>query len=423
MLAFLITGTNQSQLPIMKKTVGYLVGVVLIFLVVVVAHERRDTRLLQARIAEAKNALDCMARERQALADEVARLNQVRKGDRALIGQLWDLAHNARSKPAAMSEASKSSEYDISKLKDMAATSGGNLDRVIHRILTPDRLHASLERHAAEPAFWVAAASMCKDLDQARQYLETAAARFPESAIAQAALIESRKGESKADATTRMAIANLRKADPTSSLADHYEAYFQFKNGDSAAGLQALAAASEKDRHADHRMELMMNRYQCLLENGCSDGGALALSAFTLSFDHLPMVREVSRQALDQVQAASAAGQTELALQPTDYLLRIGRNLSASGRFLVYDRVGMELQQAALAAQHRLYDSAGNTAQVREVDAQLGAVRARAVQINAMAAGFGGVLAQMTDQEIVHYIESTLLQGEFATLQRMKPTP
>lgn len=82
-----------------------------------------------------------------------------------------------------------------------------------------------------------------------------------------------------------MAIENLRKADPASSLADHYDACFRFREGDKAGALEALAAASQNDRFADNRMELMMSRHQSLLENGCSDGGALALSAFSLGFE------------------------------------------------------------------------------------------------------------------------------------------
>jgi len=379
--------------------------------------------MLTARLAETQAELECKAAECQALGGQIAELSRGQEGDRALIGQLWALVHAARSKPAPATNGSGPGVYDIAKLKGMAAASGGNLDGLIRQILTPDRLAATLNRHANEPGFWVAAASLCGDPAQARLYLQTAATRFPESAIAQAAFVESMKGESRADTATLAAIANLRKADPLSSLADHYEAYFRFKEGDAPAGLGALAAASEKDRFADHRLESLMNRYQCLLENDCSDGGALAVSAFTLSFDHLPMLREVSQQALGQVQTAIAAGQPELALQTTEYLLRIGRNLSASGRFLVYDRMGMELQTAALETQKKLYASAGKAGQVQEVDFQLGAIAARATQVNAMAAGFGGVLERMTDQDIVRYIDSTLMHGEFTTLHRMTPTP
>jgi tetratricopeptide (TPR) repeat protein len=260
---------------------------------------------------------------------------------------------------------------------------------------------------------------MCGDPAQALQYLESAAAQFPQSAIVQAALIEAKKDLPQADAATRTAIDNLRKADPTSSLADHYDAYFRFKEGKVKEGIEALAAASEKDRFADQRLELMMSRYDLLLENGCSDGGALALSAFSLPFSHLPMLRETGQQVLQQAQAAHSAGQTELAIQTADYLARIGRNLSASGRFVIYDRVGMELQTAALEAKRRFHSAAGNSYQVGELDFQIGAIQARSAKVNDMAGAFGGILANMTDEGIVRYIESTLMHGEFSTLQSL----
>jgi hypothetical protein len=294
---------------------------------------------------------------------------------------------------------------------------------VIRQVLTPADLNATLERHADEPAFWVAAASLCGEPAKALGYLETAASRFPTSAIAQAALIEAKRALPRADEATVSAIENLRKADPTSSLADHYDAYFRFKEGDVAGAVQAAAAAGEKDRFADHRLELLMSRYQCLRENGCSDGGALALSAFSLGFEHLPMLREVSLQALEQAQSAHTAGQFEAALSTADAVARIGRNLSASGRFLVYDRVGIGLQEAALLAKRRFHDAAGNAYQVSETDFQLGAIRARSAQIVDMVGAFGGVLANMTDEGILHYVEATITHGEFATLQGLITAP
>ena len=135
------------------------------------------------------------------------------------------------------------------------------------------------------------------------------------------------------------------------------------------------------------------------------------------------MLREVSQQALEQAQAAYAAGQIEPALSTADFVARVGRNLSASGRFLVYDRVGIQLQEAALLAKRRFYDAAGNAYQVGETDFQLGAVQRRSAQIQDMIGAFGGVLATMTDEGIVRYVEAAITHGEFATLQGLTAAP
>jgi hypothetical protein len=364
-----------------------------------------------------------LTKEYRAANDRLMKLTEERNGDRALLAQLWGLVHSGGSPSDGKRSERPAPSYDLTALKKMAGASGGELSQVLRQVLTPAGLSGSLQLHASQPAYWVAAASLCGDPAQALQYLETAASRFPESAIAQASLIEAKRDLRPADAATRTAIENLRKADPTSSLADHYDAYFRFQEGDTAGALQALAAASEKDRFADQRMELMMSRYQCLLENGCSDGGALALSAFSLCFEHLPMLREVSQKALEQAQAAHAAGERDAALNTADYVARIGRNLSASGRFIVYDRVGLGMQEAALMVKRQFYESAGNAYQVGEIDFQLGALQRRSAQIRDMAGAFGGILANMTDEGIVHYIESTIMHGEFTTLQGLSAKP
>jgi len=407
----------------MRKGLAIAGGVVVIVLVVLLGQGWRSKSVLEARLRAVEAERARLAEESRAAKDRLLKLKEERNGDRALIAQLWGLVHAGGSRPDGKEAKKPAATFDLTALKEMAGASGGDLNQVVRRVLTPEGLNASLQPHADQPAYWVAAASLCGDPAQALQYLETAASRFPGSAIAQAALIEAKRDLRQADAATRAAIENLRKADPTSSLADHYDAYFRFQEGDAAGALQALAAGSEKDRFADHRMELMMSRFQCLLENGCSDGGALALSAFSLGFEHLPMLREVSQKALEQAQAAHTAGEQEPALNTADAVARIGRNLSASGRFIVYDRVGMGMQEAALTAKRRFYEAAGNTYQVGEIDFQLGALQRRSAQIRDMAGAFGGVLANMTDEGIVRYIEATIMHGEFTTLQDLTARP
>ena len=406
--------------PMWKCMTGLAVALVLLLAFLLAQSERR-ARGLEARLQALAAERKALAEQQRVLENRSRTLADEREGDRAVIGQLWAMIHGDGSKPTAEGPERSAPSYDIATLKAMLAGSGGNLNEVIHQVLTPERLAATLQRHATQPVFWAAAASMCADPAQALQYLETAAARFPDSPIAQASLIEAKRALPGADASTRAAIDRLREADPTSALADHYDAYFRFKEGDVAGALQVLAAASEKDRFADQRMELMMGRYQSLLESGCSDGAALALSAFSLPFDHLPMLREVSQQALLQAESAFASGDVASALQTVEHLARIGRNLSASGRFIVYDRLGMEVQQTALQAGRRFHASAGNAVQIGELDYQLGALEARAAAVNAMAEAFGGILATMTDADIVRYIDSTIMHGEFTTLQALVP--
>ncbi|MHC1765864.1 MAG: hypothetical protein AB9869_16460 [Verrucomicrobiia bacterium] len=407
----------------MSRSSAVTVGALAVLLVVLLGQSWRSKTALEARLRAMEAERAQWTEESRAANERLRRLTEERNGDRALLAQLWGMVHAGSPGPDGKRSEKAAARYDLTALKKMAGASGGDLNQVVRQVVTPEALNTSLQQHADQPACWVAAASLCGDRAQALQYLEAAASRFPGSALAQAALIEAKRDQRPVDASTWTAIQDLRNADPTGSLADHYEAYFRFQEGDTAGALQALAAASEKDRFADHRMELMMSRYQCLLENGCSDGGALALSAFSLGFEHLPMLREVSQKALEQAQAAYAAGDRERALTTADYVARIGRNLSASGRFIVYDRVGMEFQETALRAKRQFYGAADDALPVEEIDCQLGALQQRSAQIRDMTGAFGGILANLTDEGIVRYLEATIMHGEFTTLQDLTAKP
>jgi len=107
----------------------------------------------------------------------------------------------------------------------------------------------------------------------------------------------------------------------------------------------------------------------------------------------------------------------EAALKIAQDVSNVGRTVSSSGRFLVHDRVGIAMQQAALAEQRRIYEALGDLQQIQEIDAQLQAVQQRSTTIDTMIQGFGQVMANMTEQDIAGYVEGTILNGEFATLQ------
>ena len=56
-------------------------------------------------------------------------------------------------------------------------------------------------------------------------------------------------------------------------------------------------------------------------------------------------------------------------------------------------------------------------ADIQEIDAQLQAVQQRSATIDTMIQGFCTVMANMTEQDFAGYVEGTILNGEFATLQ------
>ena len=75
------------------------------------------------------------------------------------------------------------------------------------------------------------------------------------------------------------------------------------------------------------------------------------------------------------------------------------------------------MQQAALAEQRGIYEALGDGQKIQEIDSQLQAVQQRSATIDTMIQGFGEVMASMTEQDFAGYVEGTILNGEFATLQ------
>ncbi len=141
------------------------------------------------------------------------------------------------------------------------------------------------------------------------------------------------------------------------------------------------------------------------------------MSAFDLPLSHMSILGDIGRQAMTQADALAAAGQYDEALQIAQDVSNIGGSLSSSGRFLVYDRVGMAMQKSALEQQRQIYEGRRDTLQIQEIDVQLQAIDERSSIIDVMAQTFGGVMPNMTEQDFADYVDGTVLNGEFSTLQ------
>jgi len=312
----------------------------------------------------------------------------------------------------------KSVKYDAELIKKILL-SGGNLQDAIRRIITSEGIDSALQQHSDDPAHWVAAASLAQDTEAALVYLEQAAALYPDSSMTLSSLINAQIAHDKIDESTMNYIDRMKKIDPTNALADCYAAYVQFNNGDIEAAFQSLSQAGMKNRFADESIDLLMARNDYFLNEGCTDSIALGLSAFDLPLSHMGMLRQLNEYAMVQADTLYGTARYEDALKIVTDISKLGGTLSSSGRFIVSDRVGMAMQKEALERAKQLYEALGDTAKSEEVDSQLKAVQERAETIDIMVQAFGGVLQNMTEQEIADYVNSTILNGEFSTLQNI----
>ena len=368
---------------------------------------------LENRARGAESERDSLNRGSWELRQELASLHEQRKEDSLVIEAIWrGLRPGGRGTGQAV-------RYDGEAIRKLLKSSDNNLDAVLRQILTPDGIAATLERHSGDPNFWAAAAFLSQDSDTAINYLEEAARLYPKSPVVLSSLVEALMANGQFDEATMARIAQLKELDPANSLPDYYDAHCRFQNRDIQGALQSLAEASVKDRLADNTMDLLVARYNYLLNAGCSDSAAMGMAAFTLPLSHMGMLRNVGRSSLEQAGLSFSAGQWEESLRITDSVLRTGRNLSSSGRFLIHDLVGIALQESALNEQRRVYEALGNTAQLVEIDAWLQAIKERASLIKVMATASGDVFQNMSEDDLANYVESTIRNGEFSTLRDM----
>jgi len=306
-------------------------------------------------------------------------------------------------------------QYDAEMVMEMI--SSGRLQDAIRRIITPEGIDATLQQHGEDPAHWVAAASLARDPEAALVYHEQAAALFPDSSMAISSLINAQIVHDRIDESTIAYIDQMKKIDPTNALADCYAAYCQFNNGDIEAAIESMSQAGVKDRFADESIDLLMARNDYFLNEGYADSVALGLSAFDLPLSHMGMLREIGENSMVQAETLYASGQYEDALQIVTDVSKLGGTLSSSGRFIISDRVGMALQISALEKAKQIYEALGDITKTAEVDSQLQAVGDRSATIDIMVQAFGGVMQNMTDQDLADYVNATILNGEFSTLQ------
>jgi hypothetical protein len=391
---------------------------------------------LQGQIRQLQSQKNSVEQQARQLEKAVAALAEKRKEDQQVIRDLWALVATGSQaakktaveaarpvpttedkKAATQRDEKKNRQHDIETIKQMLAASGGNLDAVMHQIVTPDSMARTLEEHAGQPIYWTAAASLAPDQEAALGYLQEAAKLYPDSPAILSALVSAQVAAGRIDESTLAYANELMRLEPTNALGDCYAARCQFERGDILGALQSLAQAGAKGRFSDDRIGMLMTRYDYLLSEGVSEAAALGLSAFTLPLEHLGMIRQLGNQSLDQARACVAAGQMDQALKIAQDITSVGQTVSSSGRFLVHDRVGIALQQGGLTEQRQIYAALGDTAKTQEIDAKLQVIQERSATIDTMAQGFGSVMAKMTEEDLAAYVDGTILTGEFATLQ------
>ncbi|MHC4580876.1 MAG: hypothetical protein ACYS14_05425, partial [Planctomycetota bacterium] len=342
--------------------------------------ERSESDLtdLKERVRSAESQRDAANRKVEQLQREVAAMSEQRTSEAkaALAPAERQAIEQARQQIDREAEQQPPVKYGVEMIKQIIS-SGGGIEAAVRQIVTSDRIASTLEAHGEQPLYWAAAATLAHEPETAVAYLEEAAKLYPDSKVVLSSLVQAKIAQDSIDESLVAHIDEMQRIDPANALPDCYAAYSQFKSGDVEAALQSLSQAGAKNRFADDRIDLLMARYDYFLEAGTAEGTAIGLSAFDLPLSHMGMLRDMGRQAMAQADALAAAGQHDEALQVAEDVSNIGGSLSSAGRFLVYDRVGMAMQQSALERQRQIYEGRADTSQVEKIDAQLQAIDER----------------------------------------------
>ncbi|HCO96038.1 MAG TPA: hypothetical protein DIU00_19210 [Phycisphaerales bacterium] len=390
---------------------------------------------LEGQIKKAGSERDLANQQVSRLEAEVKSLLEQRKADKKVVASLREMMQQDKSAEAEqdaqeqvvveqipqqkVEEAEEEVvKYDADMVREMMSSAGG-LEETIRRIVTSEGIGSTLQQHSENPAHWVAAASLAKDPDASLEYLEQAAELYPDSSMALTSLVGAYITADRIDESTMAYIDQMKKVDPTNALADCYAAYCRFNNGDIEGALQSLSQASVKDRFADDSIDLLMARNDYFLSEGCADSVALGLSAFDLPLSHMGMLQQIGEYAMVQADTLYGTARYEDALQIVNEVSKLGGTLSSSGRFIVSDRVGIALQISALEKAKQLYEALGDVEKSAEIDSQLQAVGDRSETIDIMVQAFGPVMANMGEQELADYVNGTIINGEFSTLQNI----
>jgi len=390
---------------------------------------------LEGQNKKAGSERDMANQKVRRLEAEVSSLFEQRKADQRVIENLREMMQ--QNKPAEVKQDAKERvvvekkpqqnieeaeeevvKYDAESVMKMFSD-GGSLEDAIDRIISAEGVDSTLQQHSENPAHWVAAASLAQDPEGALEYLEQAAELYPDSSMALTSLVGAYIAADRIDESTMAYIDQMKMIDPTNALADCYSAYCQFNNGDIEGALQSLSQASKKDRFTDDSIDLLMARHDYFLNEGCSDSVALGLSAFDLPLSHMGMLQQIGEYSMVQADTLYGTAQYEDALQVVTDISKLGGTLSSSGRFIISDRVGIALQISALERTKQLYEALGDITKTAEVESQLQAVGDRSATIDIMVQAFGGVMANMNDQDLADYVNGTILNGEFSTLQNI----
>ena len=277
--------------------------------------------------------------------------------------------------------------------------------------LPREQIEAYLRRSSRDPANLLAAYRLSRD----KIYLAEAAQTHPHDPRIQVAML------ADSDLTPEQRqqwLARLKQSAPDNALANCLAAADLFKSKQTAAALQELAAAAQKNRFDDYATADLNTTEEMLLLSGKSPIESKAIAFSGTSLPHISTVNALSKEIAALQKDALAHGDPAAAQSYAALAVGLARQITAgpSGSLLIEQLVAMSIEKRVLEplAQNQTFDLLRQTPAER-----LAILKAQREEIRFLtqAADAFDPNSGLTESEVLAYFERLKNSGELAALR------
>ncbi len=296
--------------------------------------------------------------------------------------------------------------YSVEDFQDLILSGDPNFGD----LLSTARIDQVLEEAGSTPELLVAAALLTEDADKKLRYLHEAFESDPNSPDTLQSYIEGLLKYPDYDEFTLELVEKLSSVDPSNGLGPVFAAHIKVRNGDVESAMVDLKEAAARDR-LDGRYQ--PNAVESLYrELGVDDNVATALAAVGVPGDNLLLLRNLTSRATVEARRHFAEGNYDEALALSEASALIGRNLSATGREMVFDLMGLAIEIKALELRRQVNQVLGNQQTVDLIDARIENQRNRQAFLRELGKDYSAALSQLDSTELADYFSRAAAEGE-----------
>jgi hypothetical protein len=208
----------------------------------------------------------------------------------------------------------------------------------------------------------------------------------------------------------------LKQSGPENALPNYLAALDAFKAGNTAQALQELSAASHKPQFSDFTLERTQNDQDLYFASGYSLAESKLVPTAQLLLPQLAQLKDLGNRLTDLANTYRSAGDEASANETLNSALQLASRYvdRFPGEPEISRLVGMAIEYKALQQMDPATPYNGGSDTVQNRMTQLEHERQEFKNLNDSAREF---LPQMSDQDLISYIDHRLLFGEPAALK------